>query len=76
MLDGLASKPAYGISTGLADILQSRKILLLVNGPAKREAMRRLLQEPISTQFPGSFLRLHPDALCLHTADTVEGNNP
>lgn len=70
MLEGLASKPNYGISTGMADILQSRKILLLVNGPSKREAMRRLLQEPVSTQFPGSFLRLHADALCLYTADT------
>ena len=61
MLKDLAEKPRHGLTLGMADILSSRKILLVVSGQAKREVLTRLLEGKISTRFPASFLWLHPD---------------
>lgn len=65
MLRGVAKKPTWGLTLGMADILQSREILLLVNGAAKQPGVTRLLRGEISTQFPASFLWLHPAATLL-----------
>ncbi|HLH55451.1 MAG TPA: 6-phosphogluconolactonase [Verrucomicrobiae bacterium] len=65
MLQQLPRKPRYGLTLGMADILASRQILLLVNGTHKREAMKRLLRPQITTAFPASFLRLHSQAIVL-----------
>jgi glucosamine-6-phosphate deaminase len=43
----------------MADLLQSRHILLLVTGAAKREALTQLLRGQVSTEFPASLLQLH-----------------
>ena len=34
-------------------------------GTAKRDALRRLTQGPITTRFPASFLHLHPEVTLL-----------
>jgi galactosamine-6-phosphate isomerase len=62
MLRSLKRKPGYGLTLGMGDILRSRKLLLVVNGKAKREVLARLLEGKVSTHFPASFLWLHPDA--------------
>lgn len=54
------SRPEYGLTLGLRDILQAREILLPVSGAAKRNPLRRLLKPEISSSFPASFLWLHP----------------
>ncbi|MCI0334840.1 MAG: 6-phosphogluconolactonase [Planctomycetes bacterium] len=59
MLGKSSDRPAYGLTLGMADILQSRQILLLVAGSAKRPALERLLSGRITTQFPASLLHLH-----------------
>ncbi len=65
MLRRLDRKPKYGLTLGLKDILQSRKVLLLATGSPKREALGRLLTARVTTRFPASFLWLHPDATIL-----------
>lgn len=65
MLKSLARRPRYGLTLGMADILRSRRILLLVNGKRKRPALRRLMKPVVTTQFPASLLWLHPDATVL-----------
>jgi galactosamine-6-phosphate isomerase len=65
MLRASAQKPSCGLTLGMADILQSRRILLLVNGAHKQVPLRRLLKPEISPQFPASFLWLHPDVTVL-----------
>ncbi len=65
MLRGLTNKPRQGMTLGLAEILQSRKILLLVSGKAKRSALNRLIGSGITTAFPASVLWLHRDATVL-----------
>jgi galactosamine-6-phosphate isomerase len=65
MLKDLAKKPRYGLTLGMADILNSRRVLLLVNGKRKRQAVARLMEPQVTTRFPASFLWLHPDATVL-----------
>jgi galactosamine-6-phosphate isomerase len=56
----------YGFTLGMADILRSKQIILLVNGKHKQEVMQKLLEGKISTQLPASFLWLHPDVQCFY----------
>jgi galactosamine-6-phosphate isomerase len=65
MLKQLQRKPRYGLTVGMADILSSRMVLLLVNGPHKRATLKRFLRAKVTTQFPASFLWLHPRAVVL-----------
>jgi len=51
----------YGFTLGVADILQSKKIILPVFGKNKKEIMEQLFEAKISSQLPASVLGLHPD---------------
>jgi len=67
--------PAFGLTLGMVEILSSREILLLVNGTAKREALRTLLRREITTDFPASFLWLHSNWTLLCEPDAAGGLN-
>lgn len=66
-------KPRFGLTLGMADILQSRSILLLNLGPSKREPMRRFLTQRIDTSFPGSLLWTHPNTAILCDSASYPG---
>jgi len=59
----------YGLTLGMTDILQSKMIILMVNGPQKRDILNRLLTSNISTYLPASFLWLHPNVYCHYTEE-------
>ena len=66
MLSIARKHPTYGMGLGIGEILQSRHILLLVNGAAKAQQLRKLLHERrIHPRHPASFLWLHPNVTCL-----------
>ena len=65
MLANEPERPTFGLTLGMSDLLHARRILLLVTGKAKRDALRRLIQGPITTRFPASFLHLHPEVTLL-----------
>jgi galactosamine-6-phosphate isomerase len=69
MIKDMKIKPSYGLTLGLADILQSAFILLLISGAKKKEVTSRLLNRKISTSLPASLLWLHPNAICLIDQD-------
>src|SRR5205823_1153862 len=48
LLRRLKKKPRCGLTLGMADILRSRKILLLVSGRHKRAALKKLLSPRIT----------------------------
>jgi len=73
MLAESSHGPSYGLTLGMAEILASREILLLVSGAAKRERLRQLLKREITTQFPASFLWLHPNWTLLCDRDATAG---
>ncbi|QKX49508.1 glucosamine-6-phosphate deaminase [Planococcus glaciei] len=53
--------PTQAISMGIASIMASKKILLLVSGKQKAEALHRLLNSELTEDFPASILQTHPD---------------
>ena len=61
MMSSRAAKPAYGLTLGIADILQARKIVLLVTGAEKARVIARFLEATVTTDLPASFLWLHHD---------------
>jgi galactosamine-6-phosphate isomerase len=65
MLNASTAAPSYGLTIGIADILRSRRILLLVSGGAKTAQLSRLTEPTVTTRFPASFLWLHPDVTIL-----------
>jgi galactosamine-6-phosphate isomerase len=62
MIHHATVKPQYGLTLGMADLLQSRRLLIVVTGAAKREPLSKLFSQGMRTTFPASLLHLHPDA--------------
>ncbi|KSU60297.1 glucosamine-6-phosphate deaminase [[Bacillus] enclensis] len=58
--DRIEDVPLKAITMGIATIMRSKEILLLVSGPNKREAFSRLMHEEVNEQFPVSVLKNHP----------------
>jgi len=50
-----------GLTLGIKNIMQSRKIVLAANGSHKARIIAAALQGPITTDVPASVLQLHPD---------------
>jgi len=71
MLQGLSTKPSHGYTLGMADILNSREVLLLVSGPHKRMVMHRLMSPRVNPALPASFLWLHGNAHLLCDRDAA-----
>ena len=65
MVANVLSKPTKGLTLGMQDILSSKKIVLLVSGKGKEEALLKLRSAQISSQCPASFLWLHNNVDCL-----------
>ncbi len=58
-----------GITLGIRDIMDSRRVVLAATGSHKREIVRRLLSEEIGPHLPATVLRRHGNAtLCLDAA--------
>jgi len=51
--------PSHALSMGMAAILQAREIVLMATGEEKSEAVARMIDGPITTQLPASFLQMH-----------------
>ncbi len=57
-----ARVPAEALSMGMATILHARSIVLLATGKSKASCVERVVNGPITTDLPASFLQLHADA--------------
>ena len=64
MIATLERSPEFGLTLGIADILHSIKIVLLLTGDSKHKVIEELLSKKITTQLPASFLWLHPNVEC------------
>lgn len=63
--DNIDQVPTQAITMGIGTIMEARKILLLVNGEAKADILRRVLHGEITKQVPASVLQNHPDVTVL-----------
>lgn len=55
--------PRQAYTMGIGTIFQAKKILLVVSGAEKMEALDKVMNGPICPQVPGSVLQLHPDVI-------------
>jgi glucosamine-6-phosphate deaminase len=53
--------PRAALSMGMATILQVRAVVLLATGRPKAACVERVLNGPLTTELPATFLQLHPD---------------
>jgi len=60
-----APAPSSALTSGLADILSARRIVLVARGAGKAEAVRRMLQEPVQLDCPASQLQGHANVTLL-----------
>jgi galactosamine-6-phosphate isomerase len=72
MASGIQEKPTYGLTLGMADILHSKMILILINGSKKRDIVKQFLSKKITTLVPASLLWLHSNVICLIVQDAME----
>lgn len=56
-----ADVPRQAYTMGIGNIMQAKKILVVVNGQGKAEILRKVVCGPITPQVPASVLQLHPD---------------
>ncbi len=56
-----ADVPRQALTMGMVSIMQAKKILLVANGKAKKDIVRRAFYGPITPEIPASILQLHPD---------------
>jgi len=64
MIADMDNPPESGLSLGMEDIIQSKKIILLLTGNSKQEIIKKLLSKKITTQLPASLLWQHPNTEC------------
>jgi glucosamine-6-phosphate deaminase len=57
--------PTHAITMGIATILESKRIVLLVAGNGKETALERLQSREVTTDFPASALSNHADVRVL-----------
>lgn len=60
-----AEPPTHAVTSGLATILQARRLVLAAFGPAKAPAVRAMLHGDETPACPASVLRRHGDVLVL-----------
>ena len=53
------------VTLGLATIMEAREVVVLVSGEAKRDALVRMLDGPVTTEVPASLLQQHPRCLVI-----------
>ena len=55
--------PTHAITMGIADIMRAKKVVLIACGENKAEAVKMLLSEQVTTDFPASALHNHNDVV-------------
>lgn len=53
--------PTHAMTMGIKNIMNAKKILMLISGSNKADTVVRLLSKEITTDFPASVLYNHPD---------------
>ena len=61
--------PTHAITMGIKNIMNAKKILMLISGKSKADTVVRLLSEEIDTDFPASILHKHPDVTVIIDQD-------
>jgi 6-phosphogluconolactonase/glucosamine-6-phosphate isomerase/deaminase len=60
---GIVGSVDLGLTVGMAQLLAATEVWLLVTGERKREILRGVLEGPVGSECPASYLREHPNAV-------------
>ena len=61
MFQSSEARPEFGLTLGIGDIMNARKIVLLITGAGKERAIAEFLDGVVTTELPATFLWLHHD---------------
>lgn len=61
LFDDISQVPTKAVTMGLKSIMNAKKIVLIATGKNKAQAIKDLLQGPITEDVPCSILQKHPD---------------
>lgn len=70
--NSLEEVPQYAITMGIDNIMKAKKIVMLIAGKSKAQAVKRLLSGEITTDFPASILHKHPDVVVIFDEEAAE----
>lgn len=65
--------PTRALTMGMASILSAKKIVIMANGANKHEAVKKLLDNTITTKNPATLLKVHPDVTLICDRAAYEG---
>ena len=56
-----AAVPRYALTMGIRDIMQARRVVMVVSGAGKAEILKQAFFGPVTPSVPASILQFHPD---------------
>jgi len=71
--DSPGEVPRRAISMGVGSIMRAKKIILLASGENKREVIKKIAEERVSTEVPASLLHLHRDVTLILDEEAASG---
>lgn len=63
--------PRFAYTMGIRDIMQARRVLMVVSGAGKAEIVRQAFTGPVTPAVPASVLQLHPDFTLVADEDAL-----
>ena len=63
----ISEVPTKAITMGMGAIMQAKKVVLIANGPKKKEIVEKAFFGPITPEVPASILQLHPDVTVIYS---------
>lgn len=68
--------PTQAVSMGMGSIMRAKKLLILANGKAKRDAVSQIIKgEKVTTLCPVTFALMHPDATLIVDEEAAGGSS-
>ncbi|WP_165998974.1 glucosamine-6-phosphate deaminase [Bacillus sp. Cs-700] len=71
--DDIKEVPYQAITMGIATIMKSKEILLLVSGESKSDAMKKLMEGEVDESFPASILNKHSHVTIIADKEALSG---
>lgn len=68
--------PRQAICMGIRSIMQAKKIVLLAYGSSKQDALKALIEGPVTEKVPASILQDHPDVTIICDEIAAKKINP
>ena len=60
-----------GITLGLQNLLEAKKVIMIANGSKKAPVIKRAVEDEISTAFPATIMRMHSNGILMIDEDAA-----